>query len=65
MFLSGVTYPVVPRGINLFRMIPTALHSDEDVAATLTAFAEIRERLALDLDLDPPDHAGLDQRATA
>ncbi len=65
VFLSGVTYPVVPRGINLFRMIPTALHSDEDVAATLTAFAEIRERLALDLDLDPPDHAGLDQRATA
>ena len=62
VFLSGVTYPVVPRGINLFRMIPTALHSDEDVAATLTAFAEIRERLALDLDLAP---AALDQRATA
>lgn len=62
VFLSGVTYPVVPRGINLFRMIPTALHSDEDVDATLTAFAEIRERLALDLDLAP---AALDQRATA
>ena len=50
VFLSGVTYPVVPRGINLFRMIPTALHSDEDVATTLTAFAEIRDRLQLDLD---------------
>ena len=62
VFLSGVTYPVVPRGINLFRMIPTALHGDEDVDATLTAFAEIRERLALDLDLSP---AALDQRATA
>lgn len=62
VFLSGVTYPVVPRGINLFRMIPTALHGDEDVDATLTAFAEIRERLALDLDLAP---AALDQRATA
>ena len=62
VFLSGVTYPVVPRGINLFRMIPTALHGDEDVDATLTAFAEIRERLALDLDLSP---VALDQRATA
>ena len=58
VFLSGVTYPVVPRGINLFRMIPTALHSDEDVAITLTAFAEIRERLALDL-------ASLEHLATA
>ena len=58
VFLSGVTYPVVPRGINLFRMIPTALHSDEDIAITLNAFAEIRERLALDL-------ASLEQLATA
>ena len=58
VFLSGVTYPVVPRGINLFRMIPTALHSDDDIAATLTAFAEIRERLALDL-------GSLEQLATA
>jgi glycine C-acetyltransferase len=58
VFLSGVTYPVVPRGINLFRMIPTALHSDEDIATTLTAFAEIRERLGLDL-------GSLDQLATA
>ncbi len=49
VFLSGVTYPVVPRGINLFRMIPTALHTDEDIATTLTAFAEIRDRLHLDL----------------
>ena len=49
VFLSGVTYPVVPRGINLFRMIPTALHTDEDVAVTLNAFAEIRDRLNLDL----------------
>ena len=58
VFLSGVTYPVVPRGINLFRMIPTALHSDEDIAITLNAFAEIRERLALDL-------ASLEHLATA
>ncbi|MDE0026371.1 MAG: pyridoxal phosphate-dependent aminotransferase family protein [Spirochaetaceae bacterium] len=49
VFLSGVTYPVVPRGINLFRMIPTALHTDQDVADTLAAFAEIRDRLKLDL----------------
>ena len=53
VFLSGVTYPVVPRGINLFRMIPTALHSDEDIDTTLRAFAEIRDRLHLDLGRVP------------
>ena len=58
VFLSGVTYPVVPRGINLFRMIPTALHTEEDIATTLTAFAEIRDRLGLDL-------ASLEHLATA
>ncbi len=53
VFLSGVTYPVVPRGINLFRMIPTALHTDQDIEVTLRAFAEIRDRLHLELDRVP------------
>lgn len=53
VFVSGVAYPVVPRGVVLFRMIPTALHSEEDIAVTLAAFKELKTRLNLDLSLKP------------
>ena len=53
VFLSGVTYPVVPRGIHLFRMIPTAAHTDDDIEQTLAAFADVRDRLQLDLNRTP------------
>jgi glycine C-acetyltransferase len=49
VFVSGVTYPVVPKGIVLFRMIPTAAHTDEDVDRTLAAFRGLRDSLALPL----------------
>jgi 7-keto-8-aminopelargonate synthetase-like enzyme/acyl-CoA synthetase (AMP-forming)/AMP-acid ligase II/acyl carrier protein len=44
VFVSGVTYPVVPRGIVLFRLMPTAAHTDEDVDRTLEAFGALEER---------------------
>ena len=43
IFCSIVVYPVVPRGVILFRLIPTALHTIEDIAATLKAFREVGE----------------------
>lgn len=49
IFISGVTYPVVPKGVVLCRLIPTAAHTDEDIAVTLRAFAELRDELGLDL----------------
>jgi len=49
IFLTGVIYPVVPRGIVLFRMIPTASHTDEDIARTLAAYKKVRDELRLDL----------------
>lgn len=49
VFVSGVTYPVVPRGVVLFRMIPTAAHSEEDVERTLEAFRGLRDRMKIDL----------------
>jgi glycine C-acetyltransferase len=45
IFLSIVVYPVIPKGIILLRMIPTASHSLADVDETLTAFEAIREKL--------------------
>ncbi|VAV85340.1 2-amino-3-ketobutyrate coenzyme A ligase [hydrothermal vent metagenome] len=45
IFCSIVVYPVVPKGVILLRMIPTATHTLEDVKETLIAFSAIRERL--------------------
>ena len=44
-FCSIVVYPVIPKGLILLRLIPTATHSIEDVEITLNAFAGIREKL--------------------
>jgi len=45
IFCSIVTYPVVPRGVILIRLIPTAVHSLEDVNYTIEAFRVIRKNL--------------------
>jgi len=43
IFVSGVAYPVVPKGVVLIRLIPTAAHSDAHIEKTLTAFEAIKE----------------------
>lgn len=45
IFCSIVVYPVIPKGLILLRLIPTATHTLEDVQITLDAFAGIREKL--------------------
>ncbi|MDD2293033.1 MAG: pyridoxal phosphate-dependent aminotransferase family protein [Bacteroidales bacterium] len=45
IFCSAVTYPVVPKGVLMYRIIPTAAHSLEDVEYTLNAFSEVKEKL--------------------
>jgi len=45
IFCSIVTYPVIPKGHIIFRMIPTAAHSDADIEATLKAFTETKRKL--------------------
>lgn len=45
IFLSIVVYPVIPKGIILLRMIPTATHTMEDINITLAAYEAIREKL--------------------
>ena len=45
VFTSIVVYPVIPKGLILLRMIPTATHTMEDIDITLEAFSGIRERL--------------------
>lgn len=45
IFCSVVGYPVIPKGLIMLRLIPTALHTLEDVKYTIEAFAEIRKKL--------------------
>ena len=45
IFCSIVVYPVIPKGLILLRLIPTASHTIDDVNETLNAFSEIREKL--------------------
>ena len=45
IFCSIVVYPVIPKGLILLRLIPTASHNMEDIKITLDAFAGIRSKL--------------------
>jgi glycine C-acetyltransferase len=45
IFCSGVIYPVVPKGVIMLRLIPTAAHTLEDVRITIEAFAQVRKNL--------------------
>ena len=45
IFCSIVVYPVIPKGMILLRLIPTATHTKEDIDITLDAFSKIRKKL--------------------
>ncbi len=45
IFCSIVVYPVIPRGHIIYRLIPTAAHTDEDIQLTLEAFTAVKEKL--------------------
>ncbi|PJJ80330.1 aminotransferase class I/II-fold pyridoxal phosphate-dependent enzyme [Mucilaginibacter auburnensis] len=45
IFCSIVVYPVIPKGLIILRLIPTAAHSMEDVQLTLDAYTEMGEKL--------------------
>jgi glycine C-acetyltransferase len=45
LFCSPVCYPVIPRGLIILRLIPTALHTFEDVDKTVKALEEIYIKL--------------------
>lgn len=45
IFCSIVVYPVVPKGVILLRLIPTTVHTDQDIAETIEAFKAIQVKL--------------------
>ena len=60
IFCSIVVYPVIPKGEIIYRIIPTAAHSDADIDETLCAFTETKKKLdeGLYKAEDIPDMAG-------
>ena len=47
IFVTGVVYPVIPPGLFMFRLVPTAAHSEQHVARTLEAFADMKRELSI------------------
>jgi glycine C-acetyltransferase len=45
IFCSIVVYPVVPKDVILLRLIPTAVHTMEDVQRTIDSFKEVKKKL--------------------
>ena len=45
IFCSIVVYPVIPKGLILLRLIPTAAHTMDDINETLDSFLAIRDKL--------------------
>ncbi len=45
IFCSIVVYPVVPKGVIMLRLIPTAVHTLDDVQETIAAFKAIKHKL--------------------
>lgn len=45
IFCSVVVYPVIPKGQIILRLIPTAVHTDQDIDETLAAFSAVRKKL--------------------
>lgn len=45
IFCSMVVYPVVPKGMIILRLIPTAVHTMEDVNYTIESFSKIIHKL--------------------
>jgi len=45
VFCSIVVYPVIPKGMIILRLIPTASHTEEDIRITLDAFSAVREKM--------------------
>lgn len=45
IFCSIVVYPVVPKDVIMLRLIPTVVHSEEDVRYTIESFSKVRAKL--------------------
>jgi glycine C-acetyltransferase len=52
VFLQAVMYPVIPKGLLMFRIIPTAAHTEEQIEFTLETFKRLRDEYGLKLNIN-------------
>jgi glycine C-acetyltransferase len=45
IFCSMVVYPVIPKGMIILRLIPTSLHTLDDVKYTVESYSKIKDKL--------------------
>jgi glycine C-acetyltransferase len=45
IFCSIVVYPVIPKGHIILRLIPTAVHTEQDIKETIEAFKAVKHKL--------------------
>jgi glycine C-acetyltransferase len=45
IFCSIVVYPVIPKGHIILRLIPSAVHTEEDIVETIEAFKAVKHKL--------------------
>ena len=57
IFVSAVIYPVIPIGLCMFRLIPTAVHTDEEIDITVDAFGKMKKDMNLHLEMTGDDEA--------
>jgi glycine C-acetyltransferase len=59
IFCSLVVYPVVPKDVLMLRLIPTAVHTIQDVERTIKVFSEVKEKLVQGFYNKPIPHRNL------
>ena len=59
IFVSAVTYPVIPRDLLMFRIVPTASHTSRDVEESTAIFKKMRDTLKLRIELSPDEQERL------
>ncbi len=52
IFVTGIIYPVIPKGLVLFRMIPTASHNIVHIEKTLDVFKKLKNKFDLKLNVN-------------
>ncbi len=59
IFVSAVTYPVIPRDLLMFRIVPTAAHTPQDVQESSAIFKKMRDTLKLRIKLSSDEQERL------
>ncbi len=55
IFVTAISYPVIPLGLLMFRIIPTAAHTEEHIARTVDAFRSMRDDFGVSLNASEQD----------